>query len=210
MAGQSLFAPEDGVEMSEHLTKLIDSQAKQMIATLIDFPKPLIAAVQGPALGFGCTHLTTVDIVYASSKASFATPFMQLGFCAEGLSSLRFEQMLGTSKANEMLLLGRPLSAQEAEKCGFVAAVFEPADLMDEVMKRARQMASYPPEALQQTKKLCRDRHRQTYHDVNNDELSLLVHRFMSDECQEAVMNFMMAKMEAKKKQKGPAAKSRL
>jgi len=202
MSGGKLFTPEGGDTLEQHLTKNVDAQAKQCMRSIIDFPKPIIAAVQGPAIGFGCTHLTAVDIVYCSTETTFQTPFMQLGFCAEGLSSLRFEQMLGTSKANEMLLLGKALTAQEAEHTGFVAAVFPPAELMAQVMARAKQMASYPPEALQQTKKLCRDQHRQRYHETNDAELGLLVQRFMSKECQTAVMNFMTAKMNAKKKPK--------
>ena len=107
---------------------------------------------------------------------------------------------MGTSRANEMLLLGKTLNAQEAEQCGFVAKAFEPEVFMSEVLKRAKEMASLPREALQQTKALYRDRQKKTYHEVNNTELELLVHRFMSDEAAQAMMKFMMEKKNKKSK----------
>lgn len=81
------------------------------------------------------------DIVYASDTATFTTPFMKLGFCAEGCASVVFPAIMGLSKANEMLLLGKTMTASELERCGLVASVFPFDSFHEEVMKQAEILA---------------------------------------------------------------------
>jgi len=168
--------------------------AFQMVARLIDFSKPIIVAVNGPAFGIAVTMLALCDIIYASDTATFVTPFMQFGFCAEGCSSILFPQIMGVSKANELLLLGKKMSAQEAERANFVSAVFPANSLLDEALKRARVMSTFPPTALRDTKELSRASLKQLLHEVNDRELTCLVKRFMTEESQQAMMKFMMEK----------------
>lgn len=78
--------------------------ATSLVNTMIDFPKLLIAAVNGPAIGISVTLISLCDIVYVSEKATFTTPFMQWGFSPEGCSSYNFPRIMGNSNANEVLV----------------------------------------------------------------------------------------------------------
>jgi len=86
------------------------------------------------------------------------------------------------------------MSAQEAEHTNFVSAVFSSDSLLDEVLKRARDMSTFPPTALRDTKELVRAPLRQLLHEVKDRELTCLVRRFMSEESQQAMMKFMLEK----------------
>ena len=192
LSSQVKLAGASEAEQTEFLKSMIESNAHQLIVAFIRFEKPLIAAVNGPAVGVACTTLQLCDIVYCADIANFHVPFMQLGFCAEGCSSLLFPMIMGTSKANELLLMGKKMNAEEAKQCGFVADFFPSATFMSEVLQRARQMAAFPPNALRQTKGLSRKVSTQTLLDTNERELSLLLERFRSEECAQAVMKFVM------------------
>jgi len=192
---------EEGTDQKEFLKAMIARNAGQLIDVMIHFEKPLIAAVNGPAVGVAATTIQLCDIIYASSTATFNVPFMQLGFCAEGCSSLLFPMVMGLSKANEMLLLGKKLTAEEAKQCNFVSDVFPQDKFMDEVLERGRRMASFPPNALRQTKALTRGAMKQMLLDTSERELTLLADRFMSEECANAVIKFVM-EQQAKKSAK--------
>jgi peroxisomal 3,2-trans-enoyl-CoA isomerase len=180
-----------GVDMRENLSSSIKEQAWAVVEALISFSKPIIAGVNGPAVGFAVTSLSLCDIVYCSDTATFTTPFMKLGFCAEGCASITFPAIMGSSKANEMLLLGKTFSAQEMERNGFVSSVFPTDTFQADVLKQAELLASYPPDALKQTKALTRDAMKETLLEANRRELTLLVDRFLSTESINAVMKFM-------------------
>ncbi|UZO00993.1 uncharacterized protein OCT59_012102 [Rhizophagus irregularis] len=93
---------------------------KKLVDLLIDFPKLLIAAVNGKAFGFGVTFLPHCDVVYSIPEATFQTPFMQWAFCAEGCSSYLFPKYLGQSIASELLLMNKTYTAPELVKIGFI------------------------------------------------------------------------------------------
>jgi len=188
----------EGNDLGALFTRTVRTQAYPLVEQFIDFSKPIIAAVNGPAMGIAVTTLALCDVVYASETATFSTPFMKLGFCAEGCSSILFPQIMGISKANELLLLGKSLTAQEAERCNLVSSVFPSNTLMDEVLQRASLMASFPPNALKQTKSLIRAPVQKLLHEVNDREMTCLVGRFMSEESKMAVIKFMMEKSKKK------------
>lgn len=102
---------------------------RSFATALINYPKILIGVINGPAIGIGVTMCGLMDVVYASDRATFQTPFVKLGLCCEGASSYLFPRILGNSKAGEMLLLGHKMSVQEAYKFNLVSKVIPHQDL---------------------------------------------------------------------------------
>ena len=118
------------------------------------FPKPVIAAVCGPAVGIGTTLLLHCDLVYAGDNAAFSLPFVNLGLCPEAASSLLLPQMLGYHRAAEALLLGEPFLAEAALEVGLVNRVVPPSECNALAQAQARKLAAKPLSALIETKRL--------------------------------------------------------
>ncbi|MGC1552809.1 MAG: crotonase/enoyl-CoA hydratase family protein [Bradyrhizobium sp.] len=116
--------------------------------------KPIVASVDGIAIGIGTTMLFHCDQVIASTKATFATPFIHLGLVPEGASSLLAPWLMGHQRAFSMLVMGRTLNAEEAHDAGFVNAVVAPDHLDAEARKVAREIAALPAEAVAVSRKL--------------------------------------------------------
>ncbi|XP_037085806.1 enoyl-CoA delta isomerase 2-like [Pollicipes pollicipes] len=166
----------------------------RFVSAFIDFPKPLVAVVNGPAIGVSVTLMGMYDAVYATDRATFHTPFSSLGQSPEGCSSYTFPQIMGPGKAAEMLLFNKKLTAHEAERVGLVTEVL-PADAFhQEIWARLRQHAELPVKSLVYSKALTRDRERQLLHEVNDIECDRLVERWTSDDCVNAIMKFFSAK----------------
>ncbi|KAI8384739.1 ClpP/crotonase-like domain-containing protein [Radiomyces spectabilis] len=190
-SGHALAMPDFS---DEHLVdKIQESQRTitQIIDEFIWFPKLLIAAVNGHAIGVGVTTLALCDVVYAVDKATFQTPFMKLGFCAEGCSSVMFPRIMGYSKANEMLMMGRVFSAQEMEQCGFLSRVFPEANFRETVLLLAEEAAQFSLEAIKVTKGLIRHTDRRLLSQVNQNEVDQLMDRMTSKDSLESIMRFV-------------------
>ncbi|WP_342129309.1 enoyl-CoA hydratase [Hydrogenophaga sp. OTU3427] len=121
---------------------------------IAQFPKPVVAAVCGPAVGIGTTMLFHCDLVYAGDNAAFAMPFVNLGLCPEAASSLLVPQMMGYHRAAEALLLGEPFMAEAALEVGLVNKVLPPTEANAYAQTVARKLAAKPMSALLQTKQL--------------------------------------------------------
>lgn len=118
--------------------------------------KPLIAAVDGNAIGIGTTMLFHCDLVYAAPDATFATPFLDLGVVPEAASSLLMPRRMGYTRAFAMLVLGDPLSADDAVAAGFVNQIVPAADIEAAALDAAKRLAKKPPEALAIARRLMR------------------------------------------------------
>ena len=118
--------------------------------------KPIIAAVNGPAVGVGLTMLLHADLSFASTAATFKAPFTLLGLVPEAASSLLLTESLGVALANDILLASRELSAEEALAAGLVSRLFEPAQLQSETRAVAERVASFAPNAMRESKRLIR------------------------------------------------------
>jgi enoyl-CoA hydratase/carnithine racemase len=118
------------------------------------FPKPLIAAVCGPAVGVGTTMLLHCDLVYAGDNAAFSMPFVNLGLCPEAASSLLLPRMFGYHRAAEALLLGEPFMAEAALEVGLVNRVLPPTEANGYAHAQARKLAAKPISSLVETKRL--------------------------------------------------------
>ena len=119
-----------------------------------DFPKPIVAAVAGPAVGIGTTLLLHCDLVYAGDNAAFSLPFVNLGLCPEAASSLLLPQMLGYHRAAEALLLGEPFMAEAALEVGLVNRVLPPTECNAYAQAQAKKLAAKPLASLVATKRL--------------------------------------------------------
>jgi enoyl-CoA hydratase/carnithine racemase len=131
-----------------------DAPVFKFLHTLAAFPKPVVAAVCGPAVGIGTTMLFHCDLVYAGDNAAFSMPFVNLGLCPEAASSLLVPQMLGYHRAAEALLLGEPFMAEAALEVGLVNRVVPPSEVNALAQAQARKLAAKPLSSLMQTKRL--------------------------------------------------------
>jgi enoyl-CoA hydratase/carnithine racemase len=128
----------------------------EFIRTLARFDKPLVAAVEGAAVGIGTTMCLHCDLVYAAPTARFAMPFVNLGLVPEAGSSMLAPRRFGIGVASELLLLGETVDAARAREIGLVNAVVAPAALHEHALGRARALAAKPRAALLATRRLMR------------------------------------------------------
>ena len=131
-----------------------DSPVFRFLRAIAAFPKPLVAAVCGPAVGVGTTLLLHCDLVYAGDNAAFSMPFVNLGLCPEAASSLLVPRMFGMHRAAEALLLGEPFFAEAAQEMGLVNRVVPPAECNALAQAQARKLAAKPLISLTTTKRL--------------------------------------------------------
>lgn len=153
-AGKVLQSPDEGGPTIDEEIAAGGALGK----VLQGFSKILIAAVNGAAIGWGCTQLWNFDLVYASTNAFFQTPFTRLGFVPEGGSSYTFPKMMGRPHAMRMLLASDRVPAREAYISGFVTEVIEDGGnretFVQMVCEKAQTIAGYPEESLRLVKDL--------------------------------------------------------
>jgi len=123
------------------------------------FPKPIVAAVTGAAVGIGTTLLLHCDLVYAGDNAAFSLPFVNLGLCPEAGASLLLPALVGYPRAAEKLLLGEAFYAEEALDMGLVNRILPPQEVAGYAQNQARKLAAKPPESLRITKALMKQAH---------------------------------------------------
>lgn len=165
-------------------------QARLMNA-LLDFDKPLIAAVQGAAIGGGTTMLTHCDFVYAGGSAKFQMPFINLAVVPEFGSSCSIPARIGHIRAAELILLGLPFDARRAADLGFVTQVVPDQNLLATAKETARELAAKPASALQTSKQLMKRPFREQIRaamKAENEEFSAQVR---SADAKEALTAFL-------------------
>jgi enoyl-CoA hydratase/carnithine racemase len=134
----------------------IDAPVFQFMLKFTGCPKPIVVAVTGPAVGIGTTLLLHADLVYAADTAMFSMPFVTLGLCAEFGSSALVPALRGTVQVSEKLLLGEPISAEEALDLGLVTQLIPTGDVLAHATRKAEKFGFLPPDAVRSTKKLMR------------------------------------------------------
>ena len=131
-----------------------DRPVWRFLRGIATFPKPLLAAVCGPAVGVGTTLLLHCDLVYAGDNAAFSVPFVNLGLVPEAASSLLMPQMFGMHRAAEALLMGEPFMAEAALEVGLVNRVLPPTEANAYAAAQARKLVAKPLSSLMATKRL--------------------------------------------------------
>jgi enoyl-CoA hydratase/carnithine racemase len=154
---------------------------------------PLIAAVQGNAVGVGTTMLMHCDHVVAAADARFSTPFVGLGLVPEAGSSLLATRMMGHTRAFSLLVMGRPLGADDAKAAGLVNAVVAADTVEEEAMKAAREIVALPPQAVLASRRLMRGAPEEIVARID-EEAELFKTRLRSAEAKAAFEAFMTRK----------------
>jgi len=132
------------------------SPALRFITAIALCDTPIVAAVEGNAVGVGTTMLFHCDLVYAAPSAKFRMPFIDLGLVPEAAASLMVPLRVGMAKASEWLLLGEAFDAEEAYRVGVVNKVVPPGELIEVALDAAMRLAAKPKQALAATRRLMR------------------------------------------------------
>ena len=171
-----------GNDLNSFLQEPGSDAAARFIKAIATARAPIVAAVNGVAVGVGVTMLLHCDLVYAAEDAKFNFAFIDLGLLPEAASSYLLPRMLGYAGAAELLMLGEAFSAEKARECGIVNQVVA-ADALDALAQsKAEQLAAKPPQALRQTKMLLRRGNAKAVEETMALELSLIGERLVSDE----------------------------
>lgn len=151
---------------------------------------PIVAAVQGPAVGIGTTMLLHCDLVYAGVGARFQLPFVNLGLCPEAASSYLLPLLAGHQRAAELLFLGEPFGAEKAREIGLVNGVCADTEVLDQALAQAHKLAAKPPASLRLTKALLKQAHARAIQETMAEEARLFVERLASPEAGAAIAAF--------------------
>lgn len=170
---------------SDHPTEVV-----RFLRAIIAGTKPLVAGVDGFAIGIGTTMLMHCDLVYASDRAIFQTPFVDLGIVPEAASSLVAPQIMGHQRAFALLAMGQRFSAEQALAAGLVNEVTSPERLEDRALEMATKLSERAPQAMAITRKLIRGDREQVLNRMEQ-ELAFFDERLRSDEARAAFMQFM-------------------
>ena len=162
----------------------------RFLRVIATFGKPLLAAVNGAAVGIGTTMLLHCDLVYAAPGARFQLPFVPLGLVPEAGSSFLLPYIAGYQRAAELLLLGQPFDADKAYAAGFVTAIVPEGELLDRARAGALAIAALPPAAVRATKALMRGRFGPRVTEAMNEEMKVFSERLASPEAHEAMTAF--------------------
>ena len=168
-----------------------DSPVGRFLRTLPALTKPLVAAVNGPAVGVGTTMLLHCDLVYAAPGAKFQMPFVNLALCPEAGSSLLLTQRLGYRRAAELLMLCDAFTADEGKEMGIVSQVLPADEYQAFALQKAKQLAKQPPASIRATKQLMRMGNAAMLKQVMDAEANQFSAMLAGAEAKEAFTAFM-------------------
>ncbi len=193
-AGEKAFIA--GADISEFAGRTALEQREVMksrsgFGTADEFPKPLIAMVNGFCLGGGCELAMACDIRVASDKAKFGQPEINLGIIPGAGGTQRLPRLVGESKAMQMILTGEMIDAQEALHLGLVSEVFPAAELEAKTMELANRIAEKSPVALQMAKTAVKAASRLALREGLEQEIDLFALCFASEDKEEGVRAFL-------------------
>jgi len=167
-----------------------ESPGLRFLKALVNTDIPVIAAVEGAAIGIGVTMLMHCDFIIAASDTTFRIPFVPLGLCPEGASSVLLAQYVGIRKANEWLYLGQSFTAQEALESNFINKIVPPGQALDKASKMANTMATQSLLSLKTTKSLLKRTLTPLINETLDCEREAFIKCLISDEAQAAFQQF--------------------
>ncbi|KAL3989217.1 hypothetical protein ACER0C_013535 [Sarotherodon galilaeus] len=195
-----------GLDFLYFIRRLTDDRKKESIKmaetirtfinTFIQFRKPIVAAVNGPAVGLGAAILPLCDVVWANEKAWFQTPYTAYGQTPDACSSFSFPRIMGLAAANELLLSGRKLTAQEACLKGLVSQVLWPGTFTQEVMLRIKELVAVDSLVLRESKALMRNTSRSALEQANERECEALKRVWGSSQGTDAILQYLQRRTE--------------
>ncbi|KPP65875.1 chromodomain Y-like protein-like [Scleropages formosus] len=209
-----------GLDFIYFIRRLTDDRKKESIKmaecirtfvnTFIQFKKPIIVAVNGPAVGLGASILPLCDVVWANEKAWFQTPYTTFGQTPDACSSLTFPRVMGMASASEMLLSGRKLTAQEACSKGLVSQVFWPGTFTQEIsitFHNPLNLPFAPPsllafhhsggaQVLCESKALVRNTSRVALEQANDQECEALKRVWGSPQGMDSILKYLQKKID--------------
>jgi enoyl-CoA hydratase/carnithine racemase len=162
----------------------------RLLGTLAAAQKPLIAAVEGYAIGIGTTMLLHCDLAYAARDAKFRLPFAALGLSPEGASSYLLPLIAGTKAAAELLMLGEIFSGERAAELGVVNGVTNTGEALQKALEAAKAIAALPAGSILATKMLLKRGHAATITETLATEIRIFAERRASPEAQAAFAAF--------------------
>jgi enoyl-CoA hydratase/carnithine racemase len=189
-AGDAFTSGNDLGDFMAHPSMDADHHVVKFLKALVRFPKPIIAAVNGVAIGIGTTMLLHCDLVLAASSAIFQLPFVKLGLSPEGGSSLLLPRLAGFQRASELLLWGERFDAATAYRLGLANDVYPGAELGRQVTARVEKLLVLPPEAILAAKELLRRPLRAELERTMTEESVVFGQRLKSAEAAEAFTAF--------------------
>lgn len=168
-----------------------DAPVFRFMGALAGAAKPVVAAVNGAAVGIGTTMLLHCDLAYCADDSRFSLPFVNLGLCPEFASSLLLPLSAGYHRAAEKMLLGEPASAEEALEMGLVNRILPPAEVLTHARRQCERLALLPPVAVLETKRLLKAGWRSATERAISDESATFRRLLASDEARRAFSSFL-------------------
>lgn len=168
-----------------------ESPVIRFLRAISSFPKPLVAAVCGAAVGVGTTLLLHCDLVYAGDNAAFSMPFVNLGVCPEAGSSYLVPRLMGHQRAAEALLLGDPFTAETALEVGLVNRIVPPAEAHALAQMQAKRLAAKPLASLVATKRLMKQEQAAPVAERIAEETAIFSKMLREPAAKEALTAFM-------------------
>jgi enoyl-CoA hydratase/carnithine racemase len=197
-AGKAFTAGNDIANFRAQTGREEGGGAQQFMLSIIDAEKPLIAAVNGVAIGVGATMLLHCDLVYASPNASIKLPFVSLGLCCEFASSLTLPAVMGLQRASELLLLGEAIDAHKAKEFGFVNEVYPAEQLEEAALAIAKRIAAQPPESVRATREFLHASLRPHYTERLAEERRTITRLLAAPEARSAFAGFYADRQDGK------------
>ncbi|GGD00663.1 enoyl-CoA hydratase/isomerase family protein [Pyruvatibacter mobilis] len=167
------------------------AEGRRIVTSLLDVEKPIVAAINGPAVGLGATLALFSDVIFMGESAQVADPHVKVGLVAGDGGAVIWPQLVGYARAKEYLMTGDPVPAAEAERIGLVNHVVPDAELQERAMAFARKLARGAPQAIQHTKAAVNMELKRLAATVFDASLAYEMISFTRDDHREAVSAFL-------------------